>query len=125
MQDLSDFRNPRAKCALLKCAILALKLVSVVSSTDTTDMDSILSSLLGESIGLEIISTSMLPQGSGLGTSSILAGCVLSCLGQCIGIDEVKDLPFLIKTVLNLEQLLSTGGGWQGKMNLELFSNLL
>ena len=62
--------------------------------------------------GLEIVTTSLLPRGSGLGTSSILGGCVLSSLGNCIG----RNPENLVSSVLALEQLLTTGGGWQDQI---------
>ena len=55
-----------------------------------------------------------MPKGSGLGTSSILAGaCVrgfAEFLGQNWSDKEVYDI------VLNLEQIMSTGGGWQDQV---------
>lgn len=51
------------------------------------------------------------PKGSGLGTSSILgAACIQAILG-CFGIPYTKNQ--LIQWVLCMEQLMSTGGGWQ------------
>jgi len=72
---------------------------------------------MDQQIGLEIVSTSLLPRGSGLGTSSILAGCVLAAIAQCVGIDlGNKDDNRLIHVVLLLEQLLTCGGGWQDQI---------
>ena len=105
VKDLSDFRNPRAKCALSKCALIALGLIPITTNKNNR-IEDILEHIFGEKIGLEIISTSLLPHGSGLGTSSILAGCVLSSVGQCLGLEQAKDPGFLINAVLNLEQLL-------------------
>jgi len=108
MKDLSDFRNPQAKCALSKCALIALGVIPISDITENEDksIEDIIENVYGEKVGIEIISTSLLPHGSGLGTSSILAGCVLSSLGQCLGFEKVKDRGFLIRAVLNLEQLL-------------------
>lgn len=64
--------------------------------------------------GLEIHIWSDLPQGSGLGTSSILAGCVVSVLWTVSGQSFSKSS--LIHAVLYLEQLLTTGGGWQDQV---------
>lgn len=122
VKDLSDFRDPLAKCALLKCAVVALGLIplSLINERNDQKLDEFLCELYeeesGESCGLELVSTSLLPHGSGLGTSSILAGCVLSSLGQCLGLSKVKDPSYVIRTILNLEQLLSTGGGWQDQV---------
>ena len=123
IRDISDFRDPRATCALLKCAVVALGVIdlSLINEQNEQSVCKILDHIFGndtldESFGLELISTSLLPHGSGLGTSSILAGCVICSLGQCLGLSKVNDPSFMIKTILNLEQLLSTGGGWQDQV---------
>jgi galactokinase/mevalonate kinase-like predicted kinase len=61
--------------------------------------------------GLEISLLSAVPKGSGLGTSSILAATILGALNRACGLgwDEVS----LYGRVLGVEQLLTTGGGWQ------------
>lgn len=119
VNDLSDFRDPLAKCALLKCAFIALGIIPIPLSrkgSNHENADGILSTLQKMQIGLELVSTSLLPHGSGLGTSSILAGCVLSSLGRCVGIQSATDKHELVAKVLILEQLLSTGGGWQDQV---------
>eukprot|EP00557_Chaetoceros_sp_GSL56_P014727 CAMPEP_0176478596 /NCGR_PEP_ID=MMETSP0200_2-20121128/1270_1 /TAXON_ID=947934 /ORGANISM="Chaetoceros sp., Strain GSL56" /LENGTH=1200 /DNA_ID=CAMNT_0017874543 /DNA_START=62 /DNA_END=3667 /DNA_ORIENTATION=+ len=117
-EDLSDFRDPLAKCALLKCALVVLGIIPMPSRKSNTNetADGILCTLRNLKVGLELVSTSLLPHGSGLGTSSILAGCVLSSLGRCVGTESVLDKHELVGKVLNLEQLLSTGGGWQDQV---------
>ena len=54
------------------------------------------------------------PKGSGLGTSSILSGACVRALGKFLGTNwsdsDVYEL------VLNLEQIMSTGGGWQDQV---------
>ncbi len=61
--------------------------------------------------GLEITTLSMIPKGSGLGTSSILAATVLGTLSETCNLGWNK-IEIGNKTIL-LEQLLTTGGGWQ------------
>ena len=61
--------------------------------------------------GLEIRSQVRLPIGSGLGTSSILAATVISALTIISGRD-LEDHA-LSKAVMQLEQRMTTGGGWQ------------
>ena len=51
------------------------------------------------------------PKGSGLGTSSILAAACVRALYEFLGIPCHEDL--LYSTVLCMEQMMSTGGGWQ------------
>ncbi|KAK1887560.1 L-fucose kinase [Dissostichus eleginoides] len=57
--------------------------------------------------GVELHSWSLLPTGSGLGTSSILAGALLSAVYSCTG--QTFDRNSLIHAVLHLEQTLTTG----------------
>ncbi len=61
--------------------------------------------------GLEITTLSMIPKGSGLGTSSILAATVLGTISENCNLGWNK-IEIGNKTIL-LEQLLTTGGGWQ------------
>lgn len=61
--------------------------------------------------GLRIETAVNLPVGSGLGASSILAAALLQALGA-LG-DEPLDTGSLCDLVLELEQRMSTGGGWQ------------
>lgn len=61
--------------------------------------------------GIEITLLSAVPAGSGLGTSSILASTVLSAISDFCGLawDKIE----ICRRTLALEQLLTTGGGWQ------------
>ncbi len=75
-----------------------------------------LSSLLQEHVGggLCIETWSALPTGSGLGTSSILVGTVLAALGRACG--RSYSLAALNHAVLEVEQLMGVGGGWQDQV---------
>ena len=61
--------------------------------------------------GIEICCRVALPIGSGLGTSSILAATVIRALAVMSG-RELADHP-LSESVMQLEQRMTTGGGWQ------------
>ncbi len=61
--------------------------------------------------GLEITLFSAIPAGSGLGTSSILAATVLGAISDFCSLAWDKNE--ICKRTLVLEQLLTTGGGWQ------------
>lgn len=61
--------------------------------------------------GIEITLLSAIPAGSGLGTSSILAATVLGSLSDFCGLGW--DKTEICNRTLILEQLLTTGGGWQ------------
>lgn len=61
--------------------------------------------------GLEVTLLSAIPAGSGLGTSSILASTVLGAISDFCGLNWDKNE--ICNRTLILEQLLTTGGGWQ------------
>ncbi|MBQ8487197.1 MAG: bifunctional fucokinase/L-fucose-1-P-guanylyltransferase [Prevotella sp.] len=61
--------------------------------------------------GIELTLLSAIPAGSGLGTSSILAATVLGALNDFCGLGWDKNE--IGHQTLILEQLLTTGGGWQ------------
>lgn len=61
--------------------------------------------------GIDITLLAAIPAGSGLGTSSILAATVLGALSEFCGLGWTKHE--VCDQTLVLEQLLTTGGGWQ------------
>ena len=61
--------------------------------------------------GIEVTLLSAIPAGSGLGTSSLLASTVLGALNDFCGLSW--DKREIGNRTLILEQLLTTGGGWQ------------
>lgn len=61
--------------------------------------------------GIEIQTGADLPIGSGLGTSSILAATILRALDEMMGTAAGDQV--LSRRVMRLEQLMTTGGGWQ------------
>ena len=61
--------------------------------------------------GIEMTMLSAIPAGSGLGTSSILASTVLGAVNDFCGLGW--DRYDICNRTLVLEQLLTTGGGWQ------------
>ncbi|XP_050398758.1 L-fucose kinase [Patella vulgata] len=109
LSHLKDYCQPHAAGALLKSAFIC---------TDVIDLNSNIS--LSEQLktnyggGFEMQSWSNLPQGSGLGTSSILAGAVIGALLRAAG--KCCTSNSLVHAVLYLEQLLTTGGGWQDQV---------
>lgn len=64
--------------------------------------------------GLRLMTATSIPRGSGLGTSSILGGAVLACLGRLQGVELSQAA--LFDEVLCLEQMMTTGGGWQDQV---------
>lgn len=61
--------------------------------------------------GIEITLLSAIPAGSGLGTSSVLAATVLGTINDFLSLGWDKNE--ICHKTLVLEQLLTTGGGWQ------------
>ena len=61
--------------------------------------------------GIEVSLLCAVPKGSGLGTSSILAATLLATLGDLAGLNWDRTVWF--SRTLALEQMLTTGGGWQ------------
>ncbi|MCX6997611.1 MAG: bifunctional fucokinase/fucose-1-phosphate guanylyltransferase [Kiritimatiellaeota bacterium] len=64
--------------------------------------------------GVEISLLAAVPKGSGLGTSSILAATLLGTLSEFCGLDW--DHEEIFRRTLALEQMLTSGGGWQDQM---------
>uniref|UniRef100_A0A1I8A3Y6 GHMP_kinases_C domain-containing protein n=1 Tax=Steinernema glaseri TaxID=37863 RepID=A0A1I8A3Y6_9BILA len=63
---------------------------------------------------LHVMTSSDLPLGSGLGTSSIMSACFLCTLAKIM--DKEFDRITISATVLQAEQILRTGGGWQDQI---------
>ena len=70
--------------------------------------------LAGMGGGIEIRTAVSLPMGSGLGTSSIVAAVILRALAEMLGwrLDDQA----LSERVMDLEQRMTTGGGWQDQV---------
>lgn len=64
--------------------------------------------------GIEISLLAAIPKGSGLGTSSILASTVLGALNDFCQLNWDKHT--ISSRTLVLEQMLTTGGGWQDQL---------
>ena len=110
LEDMADHANPGAPGALVKCCLLAAGLVDL-NLSDKQFRDR-LARICGGGLKIELWSD--LPQGSGLGTSSILAGAVLAALWTTLGANYTRRE--LVHAVLVVEQLLTTGGGWQDQV---------
>jgi len=126
LADVADYFKPTAQGSLVKSALLCLGLLSLprrrlhedsAEAAARAEHSERLEAQLRRSLGgggLEIETWSDLPQGSGLGVSSILAGTVLAAVARCAGVSFSNTA--LTHLVLSLEQLLSTGGGYQDQV---------
>lgn len=129
LEALADFDNPNADSALLKAAIVCANIVPLVAVTKTvwrqgqepcTDAEDSLHAHLERSLGssLEVETWSNLPQGSGLGTSSILACTLLAALTRIQG--QIFDHQPLTRLVQKMEMLGTTNGGWQDAVRTQI-----
>lgn len=101
--------DPYDSFALHKAALISFGLIPREGERKLSD-------ILEQIGGGFYLSTKVLdiPRGSGLGTSSILAGAAVKALYEFFGIGYTDDE--LYTTVLVMEQLMSTGGGWQDQV---------
>lgn len=89
----------------------ALTLVGFMPGFGEEEFSSLQKQLEAFGCGIEITLLAAIPAGSGLGTSSILASTVLGALADFCGLGWDKNE--VCNRTLVLEQLLTTGGGWQ------------
>ncbi len=109
MEEVNDCSNPYDKFALHKAALIAC---GVIRLGDTRNLEEVLRELGGGIyLSTQVINV---PKGSGLGTSSILSGACVKGLYEFLGKDATDDV--LYDIVLCMEQLMSTGGGWQDQV---------
>ncbi len=118
--ELQDCRNPSDPFALHKAALIACGIIPF-SSFERRPSNNSVQNLMVEEICSRIgggiyINTRVIniPKGSGLGTSSILAGACVKGLFEFF--DVSVDDNELYNTVLCMEQIMSTGGGWQDQV---------
>ncbi|XP_054166446.1 L-fucose kinase-like [Oppia nitens] len=109
IEEFIDYCEPDSSGALIKSALICCQFVDL--NNQTTLHQQLNANLIS---GLEIELWSDLPQGSGLGTSSILLSCVIAVLWMVSGKQFTKSA--LINAVLYTEQLLTTCGGWQDQI---------
>lgn len=107
--ELEDFNKPGSPFALPKAALCLLGLAAGRAGAGTLD-----EALRRLGCGLEISLLSAVPKGSGLGTSSILGATILGALERFFGLDVAQEE--LFREVLQMEQMLTTGGGWQDQI---------
>lgn len=109
VEQIRDCHNPYDSFALHKAALIACGIVPLTGDAD-------LGEILDRMGGGFYLSTCVrgVPKGSGLGTSSILSGACVKALGEFLG-QNWSDAK-LYELVLNLEQIMSTGGGWQDQV---------
>ena len=105
LQSVGDPFDPFVlqKAALLSCGVIPAK---------GGDLRAVLDRLGGGFV-MDTEVTGV-PKGSGLGTSSILAAACVKGLFEFLGIEHTE--ADLYSHVLRMEQIMSTGGGWQDQV---------
>ncbi|CAF4799887.1 unnamed protein product, partial [Rotaria sp. Silwood1] len=109
----TDYNQPQRPCALLKTCCIFTGIIDINATQEMTLNEQLKKNLFGYSLILEAWSN--VPVGSGLGTSSILAGAILLALWHLISIENITD-SMIIHGVLVVEQMMTTGGGWQDQI---------
>jgi fucokinase len=108
--ELTAYADPSDPFALVKAALVMVGLVP----EDAPPGQTVRELMEQQGRGLRLATQTHIPRGSGLGTSSILAGAVLAALAHLMG--DSLDQRTLFDQVLCLEQMLTTGGGWQDQV---------
>ncbi|MDR1202749.1 MAG: bifunctional fucokinase/L-fucose-1-P-guanylyltransferase [Tannerellaceae bacterium] len=106
--ELRSFNKVRSPFSIPKAA---LSLAGFLPKFAMEPFSSLEEQLKAFGNGIELTLLSAIPAGSGLGTSSILAATVLGALSNFCGLAWDKNE--IGNRTLILEQLLTTGGGWQ------------
>ena len=107
-EQLADFKRVGSPFSIPKAALALAGFLPQYSQEKYPDLKS---QLMAFGCGIEITLLSAIPAGSGLGTSSVLAATVLGTINDFLSLGWDKN-EICHKTLL-LEQLLTTGGGWQ------------
>lgn len=107
--EIQNCHNPYDSFALHKAALIACGIIPVKEEAD-------LQEILKRMGGGIYLSTQVygVPKGSGLGTSSILSGACVKGIFEFLG-QERTDAE-IYDVVLGMEQIMSTGGGWQDQV---------
>lgn len=109
ISELQDSSNPYDPFALHKAALIACGVIPYKESVSVEEI----TERLGGGLYLSTQVTGI-PRGSGLGTSSILAGACVKAIMRFLGKTPADNE--LYNRVLCMEQIMSTGGGWQDQV---------
>ena len=107
-EELSDFMQVGSPFSIPKAALVLAGFQPEFSADVYVTLEEQLKAF---GSGIEITLLSAIPAGSGLGTSSILASTVLGAVSDFCGLKWDKN--DICNRTLILDQLLTTGGGWQ------------
>jgi fucokinase len=113
LNNLGDYRKATSKFGLAKAA-LVLSGFSPETATWPRGVKTLEDMLVRFGGGIELTTLAAIPSGSGLGTSSIMGAVLMSVINRMIGKETTHRE--LFNLVLQLEQELTTGGGWQDQI---------
>lgn len=108
IEPLQATGDPFDPFALQKACLLACGIIP----KEGHSLDEILTRLGGGFVMHSEVTN--VPKGSGLGTSSILSAACVKAVFEFMGISHTED--DLYSHVLAMEQIMSTGGGWQDQV---------
>lgn len=112
LDDLLNYREATSEYGLAKAA---LALSGFSPQTANWPQDVTLEQMLRQfGGGIELTTLAAIPKGSGLGTSSIMGAVLMAVIQRSIGRTLAHNE--LFNAVLCLEQMLTTGGGWQDQI---------
>ncbi len=109
--DFDELMNFRVATGSFALAEAALVLSGVSPSSPGESLKSRLREFGG---GIELTTLAAIPKGSGLGTSSIMGAVIFAAIQRAMGREMSRRE--LFHSVLRLEQVLTTGGGWQDQI---------
>lgn len=113
LDDLLDYREPTSQFGLAKAA-LVLAGFALHTAKWPQRIKSLEQMLVLFGGGIELTTLAAIPSGSGLGTSSIMGAVLLAVINRLKG--KTLSQRELFHLVLQLEQELTTGGGWQDQI---------
>jgi galactokinase/mevalonate kinase-like predicted kinase len=113
LDELLDYKDPASRFGLAKAA-LALSGFSPTHARWPSGVRTLKDMLRHFGGGIELTTLAAIPSGSGLGTSSIMGAVLVAVISRMTGRSLTSEELFY--KVLQLEQELTTGGGWQDQV---------
>ena len=110
-QDVADYSRVQSGFSIARAAFALCGFHPDFNDGSHATLEAQLKALGG---GIEVSLLAAVPKGSGLGTSSILAATLLSTLAEFYGLNWGPDDIF--RRTSALEQMLTSGGGWQDQV---------
>ena len=107
--EVRNCSNPFDSYALHKAVLVATCIIPL--DVSGMNMEQFCDQIGG---GIEMLTDVDVPKGSGLGTSSIIAAAAVKAVNELFGIEVSNEM--IYAQVFLVEQLMTTGGGWQDQV---------